>query len=173
MKTFNRLSLFVTALALAIGFAGLPQVAHAQDNLENYRQGMPDLIDYSDRWLDEVDGYLMTIAAKPELACSEDYAHLLLRGNSVVADFVGSAWDAPADLAEAHGASAAALTQALEGARLVATACDGSTLTEGKTQVAQGRHDFKMRSLAIRHYLKPIFIGIALPSLPVVGPPTN
>ncbi len=170
MNSLNRLTLFAASLALALVFAALPGHAQAQNNVENYRQGMPDLIDFSDRWLDEADAYLATIAAKPEQACGSDYAAFLLRGNSIVADFAGSGWDAPADLVEAHEASAEALAQAFEGVRLVATSCDGSQLEAARAQLNQGRFDFGLHSVTLRHFLKPIFVGSELPSLPITGP---
>lgn len=171
MKNFARLTLFAASLTFAFALAARPNTVFAQGNLENYRAGMPDLIDFSDRWLDEAEVFVGSIASKPELACSPEFASFVFRGRSIAADFVGSAWDAPATLEEAHALSAAALVQAVEGAELVGSSCNGSALDEGRTQLREGRHAFEMKSIAVRHFLKPVFIShMTQPGLPIVGP---
>jgi hypothetical protein len=171
MKNLARLTLFAASLTFAFALAALPNTAFAQGNIDNYRDGMPDLIDYSDRWLDEAQVFVGSIASKPELACSPEFASFVFRGRSIAADFVGSAWDAPAMLEEAHALSAAGLVQAVDGAALVGSSCDGSALDEGRTQLGEGRHAFEMKSTAVRHFLKPVFIShIAQPGLPIIGP---
>jgi hypothetical protein len=170
MNRMNRFAITLSMLAFSALLAGLPQVAHAQNNVDDYRDGMPGLFDVADSWMIEVERTLILIETKPEMACGDAYAELLFRGRSIVDDLSGSIWNAPEGLMDTHDMASAGLSAVLGGARHVAEACDGSTLVEGRAQIEQGRQDYSSGIAPIQDFLDSPFTVDPMPFLPVTPP---
>lgn len=140
--------LFALTLSAAVG----PRAAQAS-GFADYRNGMNGLVAEADLWNADLNTFAAALATKPELACSAEYTDLLHRGRSITADLVGTSLLAPQALAGTHGRAIAGMTQAVAGAELIGTTCNGSTLGAGLAQVQQGQTEFTRGSLRIRNFI--------------------
>lgn len=153
-------TLSTLVFALAFAFIAQPQQAWADMADEDpYRYGMPDLMGFIATWNAESTAFLNSVEAKPELACSAAQRELVLRGQSMVDDLVGTGHWAPANLQSIHNSAAQGLQRSVEGLVLVGQDCSGGALDQGQQRFQRGLFRYELYGAAIERYLKGQTLG--------------
>lgn len=151
MKT-KTLVLLAGMFALALTATAGPRAAQAS-GFADYRAGMAGLITDIGAWSADLNTFVAALATKPELACSAEYADLLQRGSSLTADLAGTGRNAPRALSASQNHAVAGMTETVEGAKLIGSACNGSTLRAGLAQIQQGQAEFAKGTLRIQGFI--------------------
>jgi hypothetical protein len=161
------LSITAFVVTLGIAFAASAQPAAADTSDEAYRRAIKDLVELTDAWDAELSVHLGAISVKPQLACTSEFTDVLARGRWLSDDLRGTAFSAPAQVAEANHAAGAAFESMLTGALLVAQDCDGNTFSAGAALVSGGHSGYATAAARLRHYV--VTSGIrAVPARPIV-----
>jgi len=105
------------------------------------------------RWSADLNSFVGGLATKPDRACGAELTDLIRRGSSLNDDLVGTGRQAPRALKGSHDRAAAGMAETLAGARLIAGACDGSTLGEGLARIGHGQAEFAAGTLRIKGFI--------------------
>lgn len=156
----RKLPVTLFALLFGLTLALRPVVASADMADEDpYRYGMPGLMAFVDNWNVEVGAFMSSVAAKPEMACSSEQQELVRRGQSMVADLVGSGVYAPDGLQTIHVNATDGLQRAVNGLKIVGEDCTGGAVAEGLKRFQRGRSRYELFAGAITRYIDRTPLG--------------
>ena len=157
---FRKLPITLFALIFGLTLALRPVIASAdQADEDPYRYGMPGLMAFVEGWNTEVGAFMSSVAAKPEMACSAEQQELVHRGQSMVADLVGTGVYAPAGLQTIHANATDGLQRAVNGLKILGEDCSGGSVAEGLKRFQRGKTRYELFAGAITRYIDRTALG--------------
>lgn len=139
MRRFTHMQVLFASTLLVGAFAFSTGAAAASPN--DYRAGMPGLLQDVQIWAGDVEMTTAAAITKPELACSDSMVELARRGHSIADDLVGTGQHVPGALAASHNELTATVLR-MTGA--VEQACGNSA---GAAQAVQADKSAQSRAM--------------------------
>jgi hypothetical protein len=139
MRRFTNMQVLFASTLLVGAFVFSTGAVAASPN--DYRAGMPGLLQDVKTWAGDVEMTTAAAITKPELACGAAMTDLVLRGHSIADDLAGSGQNVPGALAASHNELTATVVR-MTGA--VEQACGNSA---GAAQAVQADKSAQSRAM--------------------------